>query len=199
MLIPLNGPVLVEYSKKATQKNKKGYDDGTPYTFWLERSIKKIRKETGDESLIDLYKSVRREINTTTVDDINANKERFDDTFLAFCQNKIHKEKYKGQDDKLPNSKKLLKDYINREKLIKKLYSIRWLSGLIGLLGFGFSAITFFAKWNKEITIPYKGWYLIVALLLVIIFIVCQIKKPRAFCTFEKIDTEKILDKINAV
>lgn len=53
ILIPLQGPILSEYSSKATFKNAKEYDDGTPYSFWRERSIQSIRKKTGTQPIID--------------------------------------------------------------------------------------------------------------------------------------------------
>ena len=196
MLIPLNGPVLVEYSKKATQKNKDGYDDGTPYTFWRERSIKKLGKETGNESLIALYKEIRKSINKTTVDDINGTKDRFDDSFLTYCQNRMHKDKYKSKDNELPDVKKLLNDYIGREKGWRKIYGMRWASIVITVLTTIFAIVNFFRQGVEDPVIPFHNWYFAIPVIFAIVFLVFQIKKPKAFCTFEKIDTESIVEKV---
>lgn len=40
ILIASPGPILVEYAQKATQRSHKGFDEGLPYTFWAEKSIK---------------------------------------------------------------------------------------------------------------------------------------------------------------
>ena len=209
MLIPVMGPVLEENSKKATQKNKeKGYDDGTPYTFWLENSIKRMRKGSGHESIIDIYEKLRKEIQTGKVDDVNASKERFDDNFLSFCQNKIHKEKYKSQDERMPDIRKLLNGYISHEKLLKGVYSIRWLTGIGSIIGFIYATVgfifqgnekavsNFLIKWYKNIPQSFKCLLFIVSLVFLLVSIFLHIKKPKSFCTFEKIDMEKVLSEV---
>lgn len=195
MLIPVIGPTLEEYSKKATQKNKDGYDDGYPYTFWRERSIKKIRKDKGGESIIALYEQLREEIKPTTVEDVNASKERFDDTFLAFCQNKMHKDKYKDGSER-PDVKKLIKGYVTREKLLHSFYSVRWITFAVGLIAFIINGVNFFAQWDEKIAVHYSPYIAIVAIVLVALYAIMQIKKPKAFCTFSKIDVEKVLERI---
>ena len=208
MLIPVVGPILEEYSKKATQKNKeKGYDDGTPYTFWLENSIKRIRRVSGYESIINIYEKLRKEIQTDRVDDVNASKERFDDNFLSFCQNKLHKEKYKSLDERLPDIRKLLNGYMSHEKLIKRLYSIRWLTGIGGAIGFIYATVGFIfqgnekavsnslIQWYKNIPQSFKCLLFIVPLVFLLVSIILHIRKPKSFCTFEKIDMEKVLSE----
>lgn len=209
MLIPVVGPILEEYSKKATQKNKeKGYDDGTPYTFWLENSIKRIRRVSGYESIINIYEKLRKEIQTGKVDDVNASKDRFDDNFLSFCQNKLHKEKYMSPDERLPDIRKLLNGYMSHEKMLKRLYSIRWLSGIVGAVGVLFSTVSFvfqgneqavsnfLIQWYKSIPKNSKCLLFIVPLVFLLVFIVLQIKRPKSFCTFENIDIDRVLSEV---
>ncbi|NLK11150.1 MAG: DUF1653 domain-containing protein [Staphylococcus equorum] len=195
MLIPLTGPILVEYSKKATYKNKEGYDDGNPYTFWRERSIKKLRKDVGNELLIELYRRIKQSIKPTEVDDINAYKERFDDTFLAFCQNNHYCEKYRNEDN-LPDIGKLLKGYINREKLLKRIYAIRWFSYVSFLINITFSFIDIISQLNIEWPLLFSKSGLSIAFLLLFLGIILSINKPKAFCTFEKIDIEQLINEV---
>lgn len=195
MLIPVSGIILVEYSKKATQKNNNGIDDGTPYTFWLERSIKKIRKETGNELIIESYEHLRKAIRSSTSDDVNACRDRFDDGFLVFCQRRIKKERFKDKDNK-PNIRKMIDCFISREKIIQSIYSIRWLSLIGGIINIFIPVYNLFAKVEKETPINNIKALLVIAIILFAGFILLQIKKPKAFCTFKKIDVEKALERV---
>lgn len=207
MIIALPGPILIEYSKKATQKNERGYDDGIPYSFWTERSIKKLRKTAGDESLIVLYYSLKKKITPQVVDDINAYKNRFEDTFLTFCQNAIHKDKYRDQDNKSPDAKKILNGYIDSEKRRKWFYSIRFVSFIMMILSIfkqGFDIyvkvypewLADFAKGNKLNIFLNSAFNYKMIIIYFILFIFLKITKPKAFCTFEKIDIESAVNEI---
>ena len=205
MIIALPGPILVEYSKKATQKNEKGFDDGIPYTFWTERSIKKLRENAGDESLIVLFNNLKKQITPQVVDDINAYKSRFDDTFLTYCQNVIHKERFKNQDNKRPDVKKILNSYIEREKRLKWLYSIRFISLVMAILSLGKLVFDIYIKVYPDWLVNFAQGNLLnqfisavfdyrAIILYIIIFVLLKVKKPKAFCTFERIDIEKPLN-----
>ncbi len=202
MLVPLSGPILVDYSQKATYKNSKGYDDGTPYTFWRERSIKSLRKKSGTESLIELYYRVLDNINSDNTSDIPGFRERFTDTFLTFCQKRVHKLKF--QSGGSPDLKKIAHAYINREKNLKRFFEIKTGSAVGAIVGFVLTilfssnpqSLSSFPKIVSVITSKvFVIALLVVSILLVILSIWLFIKTPKAFCTFEgyDIDTD-ILD-----
>ena len=193
MLIPLSGPVLVEYSQRATQMNSEGFDAGTPYSFWQERSIKMIRKEKGSEKILSVALKLKDTIDPSNVDDINDYKRRFDDTFLVFCKNRINREKYRNQDDADLNIEKLVMAYIKREKRLKWFYSLKFLSGLSTLAGI---ILAYFQA--RQIKLPFPMALSLKQLIFIavasLIFTVCLIlKKPAAFCTFNKVDISSLL------
>ena len=193
MLIPVMGPVLIEYSRIATQRNAQGYDDGTPYTFWYERNIKRIRTSKGGEAIIELYESLRKQISSSTVEDINASKMRLDDTFLTYCQNRIHKEKYYDESNGQLNIMKVVNDYISHEKWLHRFYSTRWISLLVGSLGIIIDAISLLSKRNSETITSFLVFSAVVATILIGVYGILQFKRPKAFCEFNKIDIEKAL------
>ena len=208
ILVALTGPILIEYSKRATQKNRHGFDDGLPYKFWTERSIKKLRENRGGESIVALYNSLKSQIRQEVVDyDVNEYKSRFEDTFLVFCHNSIHKSKYINQDNGQPDIKGILKGYIEKEKLLKRLFSFSIVAFIIGIIGI--AKIFFdvyvkvypewldsFAKSNVLNNILHIGFHPITIVLFIALYIILKIKKPKAFCTFEKIDIDNPLNEI---
>ena len=196
MLIPLRGPILDEYTEKATFKNSEGYDDGTPYTFWEERSIKALRKKHGTEQIIQLSHGILSQINADTTPDINAYKERFKNTFLPFCHKKINKTKHLSTENNLPDAQKLLMPYVKKEKRLKRLFGIKWLSGVLTLISIVLPIILTLkqnaASPATPVTLlsfwPYLLAFIVLLIATFIIYIMC----PKTFCTFEKIDFEKI-------
>lgn len=197
MLVPLSGPILVDYSQKATYKNSKGYDDGTPYTFWRERSIKSLRKESGTEPIIELYYRVLGNINTDNTSDITGFRERFTDTFLTFCQKRVHKLRF--QSGGSPDLKKIAHAYINHEKNLKRLFGIKTGSAVLTSIGF---IITILFSSNPSILNNFPQMALLIASktfilsmiaitgALAIITILLFLKTPKAFCTFEGYDID---------
>ena len=207
MLIASPGPFLEEYSQRASQINSEGFDDGLPYKFWTEHSIKKLRKKDGGESLIALYNALKAQITPGSVDDINAYKTRFDDTFLTYCQNVMYRDKFKNQHNDLPDIEKILKNYIDNEKRLKLIYSIRIIGIVLTIIGAMKTILDICEKINPgsiSIIIKSKLINQIIGLLFnpisipiyILIAVLLTIKKPKAFCTFEKIDIEKPLDEI---
>ena len=191
MLIPLQGPILNEYSEKATFKNDRGYDDGTPFSFWRERSIKALRQKDGTQQIVDLYDSILKMITSENTDDINAFRERFSNNFLPFCQKKLNKEKNQTETSDQPDAKKLLKAYIARERQLKAFFSFKWVSTFVTII-LGILPIVFGntgnASWLWCLTIPFA---------ILTIWLFC--KAPKTFCTFQNIDinTIDISTKIN--
>ena len=189
MLIPLRGPILEDYTKKATFKNEKQYDDGTPYTFWRERSIKALREEAGTQQIVDLYENTLNYFSAENTKDINASRDRFNNNFLPFCQKNLTKAKYQDNNLNLPDEKKLLKAYSEKEKRLKTLFSLKWLSGVLSLL----SVICSICSFKFQITSP---WIMVaVAIFFLALTALIFTRSPKAFCTFEKIDIEEMLSK----
>lgn len=198
ILVPLQGPILNEYSTKATFKNKNGFDDGTPYSFWRERSIKALRKENGTQKLIDLSNKLLSEINVQNTSDVNACKDRFSDNFLPFCHKRINKPRYRDNNSNLPDTKKLMDAYLRKERVLKSLLGIKWVSGIASFICTIFPVafelinnskaldiLTFFSKF--WLFFVFAGIFLVVAILLLIF---C----PKTFCTFESIDLQRCFD-----
>lgn len=202
MLIPLRGPILDEYSQKATFKNNKGFDDGTPYSFWRERSIKELRKKQGTEQVIELLHNIVSEINTQNTPDVNAYKERFNNNFLPFCHKNINKVKHRSKDNNLPDTKKLITSYILSEKRWKAFFSIKWGSGVVALIS-GLLPIVLQLMQNarapeEQVTVlSFWPWFVVAGVFL-IATIVLFIVGPKTFCTFENIDIEKHLKDVSA-
>lgn len=199
MLIPLGGPILDEYSEKATFKNRDGYDDGTPYSFWRERSLKALREKYGTQQVVELFQKLLKEINTQNTSDVNAYKDRFNNNFLPFCHKNINKNRHRNNDSNLPDVRKLINAYIKREKLKKALFNIKWASGAFALLVAAVPAILE-RLWNaKKPEVPVEVsplWpFLIGAAILFIVTVVLFILTPKLFCTFENIDVEKVLNE----
>ena len=203
MLIPLQGPILDEYSEKATFRNNKGYDDGTPYSFWRERSIKALRKKHGTQQIIELSQKLLSEINAQNTYDINAYKDRFNNNFLPFCHKNINKAKHRNNDSNLPDTKKLIHAYITREKHLKSLFGIKWLSGIITLICGLFPVLLQLMQNartpNDPVTILSFWPFFIIAGVLLLVTIVLFIFCPKTFCTFENIDIEKQLSESTSV
>lgn len=193
MLVPLNGPILVNYTDKATYKNNEGYDDGTPYTFWRERSIKLLRKQKGTDKIINAYHTIVEKKTKNERTDINAFKERFNNTFLAYCQKKLHSPKYLNQDGESPNTKKIINEYAKREDLLSKLSPLKWISFLVDVL---LVILPFILEILKviEVSITKLLACLIPSgVILLAISIVIYLKWPKHFCTLEDIDIDKLV------
>ena len=200
ILIPLQGPILAEYSAKATFKNEKGFDDGTPYSFWRERSIKSLRKENGTQKIIDLSNHLLDVINSGNTSDVNAYKDRFNNNFLPFCHKHINKPKYRNVDNNLPDAKKLIMAYIKKEKIFKSLYSIKWVPGILtvicALLPVVLQLLQNAKEPNDPVTFLTFWPFLAISGVLLIITIALFVTAPKTFCTFESIDLgEQIKDE----
>lgn len=201
MLIPLQGPILDEYSEKATFKNNKGYDDGTPYSFWRERSIKVLRKERGTQRLIELSNSILNVINSQNTTDINVYRDRFVNNFLPFCHKNICKTKYQNNDNNLPDTKKLISAYIAREKRLKSFFGLKWVSGVTTLICMLLPVVLQLMQNASTSEDPvtillFWPWFAVAGTFLVMT-ILMFVFAPKTFCTFENIDVEKQLRDVS--
>ena len=197
MLIPLTSPVIAQYSKKATHINPSGIDDGNPYTFYRERSIKLIQKQNGAQPLITFYEKIHMLANEENTNDINGFKERFDDNFLTFCQRNMRKKKFVTASQK-PDIQKLCIAYINREKRLKRLFHLPLPSAAFSFCT-SITAALIPSILEKKFVFPSDPPYAIVAF---IFFIICcasmyyVFRKPKEFCTMEKFDVSKIIEQL---
>lgn len=199
ILIPLSEPFLNEYSQSATYKNNSGYDDGTPYSFWRERSITALRNKNGTQELINLYIWLLEKIDSNTTSDVNGYKERFNNTFLPFCQKRAGRERYSKSGSIGIDIKKVFLAYTNREKIGKRLAGIKWFTGIMtvvcGLLpllvekGIEGEANATAQLWTRFGWFFYigSGCWLVLSLLLVVLY-------PKTFCTFDKIDVDQFIE-----
>ena len=200
MLIPLQGPIIESYADKATHKNDKGYDDGTPYTFWRERSMKKLRKESGKERLVEIYQRILDSINSDNTDDVNEFRSRFENNFLPYCQKNASLDKYKNQDTGLPDAKLILNAYVKREKRLKNLFFMKWPSGLLAIFCALITIIPALIQESVDnnlvrLLISLWPYELCFAVVLMVVTIVLVVYSPKTFCTFEKLDLKKIYDE----
>lgn len=193
-LIPLSGPVLNYYSSSGTFTNEKGYDDGDPYNFYRERSIKAIRKEKRRQPIIDAYEAIMDEIPHLNVGNKSVYKKRFDNSFLKYCQKTLIKDKYQDRNGK-PDLGKLIYGYIKREQFIQRLWSLSLPSGICSLIITAL-AWMFAGFWQGKVS---KSIIIALSIVLVIfgvISIVMHFKKPEEFCTLGQINIEELISKI---
>lgn len=198
MLIPLQGPILDEYKSKATFQNTDGYDDGTPYSFWRERSIKALRKEEGTQRIIDLFYRIIGSITQQNTDDVNEFKNRFNSTFLTFCQKNLYKRRFRNRDTDAIDVSKLLFAYVNKEKRLETLAKINIASNIVSMLIAILPILTTLIGNSIKLELKFSQvWYFIpIGILGLLIGIVYRLKKPKIFCTFQKIDLSRILDSL---
>ena len=202
MLIPLRGPILEKYNVKATYKDKEGIDDGTPFSFWRERAIKTLRKEKGTQRIVDLYNETLATINTDNTTDVNDTKKRFTDNFLCYCQKRIKDSEYQGNDG-LPDEKKLIKAYCKSEKNKQKILSFKWVAIIVSIITFALPFMKYYLRhleqpvlnWVTNIILSIPFWIYILTFLFAIAgTFFLYLRMPRVFCTFEKIDIEKLCE-----
>lgn len=197
MLVPLQGPIFNEYSTKSTYKNDKGFDDGTPYGFWRERSIEAIRKENGTQQIIDLFHNLEDKITDQNTSDVNACRDRFDDNFLPFCCKHIGKSRYRDNDSDLPDTEMLIEVYIKREQRLKALFEIRWFLVILDVICALLPCILQFIQNSRtpEDPVTLSTFWPIFAIagILFVTTIILHIFCPKTFCTFENIDIDEQL------
>lgn len=199
ILIPLQGAILNEYSSNATYVNEKGYDDGTPYSFWRERSIKALRVKTGNDDIIKLYHNILYKIKSDNTPDVNEYKERFNNSFLPFCQKCIIKPKYRQMvNDKKIDKKKIIGAYVRKEKFLKSLCNIKWGSGVGSIICVILPFILQYVQNSSESdnSVSFLNyWFLLMAAIILLIVTIALFvwTSSKVFCTFEKIDLEDVM------
>lgn len=206
ILVKVSDSIISNYSQNATHRNDRGFDEGTPYSFWFERSLKKFRKENGAEHFYRYYSAIEETINGENTDDINGVKERFKNTFLSFIAKKIKNIEMPLNADKL---EKYGLSYAKREKIIKGAFKTKWITIVFGIISFLLSIYLQILPETKKIEIFNAvesvnllfALGVIIGVSLIIITAILFIKQPKSFCTFEKMDLGKIakevMDEIN--
>lgn len=208
MIIPLQGPVLEKYAPVATHKNKDGYDDGTPFSFWRERSIKTMRKESGAQEIVDIYSRILNTVSVENTDDLNGFRERFENNFMPFCQKRISNPKYQNNSTGFADAEHLLKAYAKKEKQLKNLFSNytkigAFVLGLVFALASDYDTLKFIFDLigkNLSLVADTTNFFVqivlrIIAGILFLFAVFSFVSSPKTFCTFEKIDLNEILQK----
>ena len=193
MLLPLSGPILIGYIDKATFSKDKGFDDGTPYAFWRERSIKQLRKKDGSEKLIETYETLLDKITKQERSEVNESKQRFNDNFLPFCQKSLRKDKYIDKDTGSPDVKKIVYKYVNREKKLRKFSFSKWISLALAVISLLVNIL------NKD---PNASKLKLILWCAIGVFVCTSVLLwwllPKNLCTLEGIDVAKVVDETNS-
>ena len=188
-LVPTEATIVEEYAKKGNFMD----DDGTPYSFWRSKTIEKFNSTTEKEQIFKFYNNAIESIKETS-DNVEGDIERFESSFLLFCERKLNKDKYKDSSNIREKTRLLWRDYKNREKTIK-FFCCKPVKVTAPILPFIPVIITalvniYLKNGLSCKTIAGVGIALAVA---IIIGIVNHKIMPECFCTFEKLTFEALL------
>lgn len=187
-LIPTNAPIINDYSKKGVFMD----DDGTPFRFWRSQTVKKLGSDKTQEKILQLYQSTLLTIEKTAVN-VEGEKDRFTKTFLDFCEKNFLKKKYRNENDTKNKLKLLWKAYKKREQTLSFFFSkpAKISAVFIALIpGILAAIVELYA--NNKLSSNIIIWGAVSAFLLIAIIIVMFVKAPGCYCTFEKLDFDKV-------
>ena len=191
MLVPTQSPIINEYSKNSTFMD----DDGKPYRFWQSKAAKQFRKKHGLNEITDFYEKATRAINENNCDNVEGCKDRFTDSFLLFCEKELlRKKKYQKLNNK-DKVKELWKTYKKSEQTKMRLSSFKLGTLLLAILP---SLIEIGYDYLKDKTIsPSPSMFIcgLISAFLLVGFIYFIIKVPKLFCSFEKLEYDKIINQ----
>lgn len=107
-LLSLGGESLKSYSENASYMN----EDGTATNFLNSKTLKKLKKENGSDKFLYKYSILKDQYT-------GAEKERFEDTFLNYCER--NKYKHKNIDGRI-NINTLYDRYVKKERILNKIF-----------------------------------------------------------------------------
>lgn len=110
-LIPTQATIVEEYAKKGNFMD----DDGTPYSFWRSKTIEKFNSTEEKEKIFEFYNKAIETIKETS-DNVEGDIERFEASFLLFCERKLKKDKCKYCTNIKDKIKLLWRDYKKEKK-----------------------------------------------------------------------------------
>lgn len=191
MLIGLKSPVLNPYELSATFLNRDGLDDGSPFSFFRERSLRAIKKRIGLEKVEEIFNGVLKQVDESSMEKKSQIRERFEATFCAFCSKCQNQKQYKEFTEDKPDIRKICKAYRKREAFLKRV--LTWGPGSLGAFIAVAGILVDIIK--KSDTPSNMAWTIvIIALVAVLIsYIVIYFIKPEAFC--DEIDFLNLKDE----
>ena len=182
-LLPTYAPIINKYSSVGVFME----DEGTPFKFWQSKTVKHIVSESEKNRVLNLFNGALNKIAENS-DDIENEKERFQNTFLAYYQKKMNKKKYKSIRNEKEKANKIWMDYKKREQNLKYLFSlpVKVITIIITLL-IGIAAFVLERVFSNE-TISKQGIVCLVIAFCVmcVVQIIVHFKAPKCFCTFER-------------
>lgn len=187
-LIPTKAPIINEYSKAGVFMD----DDGTPFKFWQSQTVKQIVSETEKTNVMKFYKNVLTEIQKDS-QDVESEKERFENTFLCYYVKKMRSSKYREIRNDKERMKVLWKKYKQKEETLKFFFCrpVKFSTFLICMVPILIqSAVELHA--NGKLTTSLIWGIAISLIVAIIVQIIMFFKTPKYYCTFERIDFENI-------
>jgi deoxycytidine triphosphate deaminase len=173
MLIPTNEPINM-YNSNSTYMN----DDGTPFKFWRSKTVSALKTEIGNDDILKFFDKKRMEYSGEM-------QERFEDTFIKFCDKKKHKHKFKNHEDKA-DVERIFKAYIRRERVFNILSKIfnKIVTGIFSAISIVVSILAWLLP-NVDINVlsDYKWHSAVVSVIVVIAFIISLIANAKHYCT----------------
>ena len=174
MLVPTNAPIINPYHDNSTYMN----DDGTPFKFWRSKTVNALKAEIGNDDILTFFEKKRTEYSGEIQD-------RFEDTFIKFCEKKKHK--YRDHEDKA-DVKKIFKAYIRRERIYNVLSKIfnKILTGICSAIGLMIALFAWLFP-NPDINFlsDYKWHCAIICLALIFTFVISLIANTKHYCTLK--------------
>ena len=190
-LIPTQAPIINDYSQKGIFMD----DDGTPFRFWRSQTLKHFDSDTDTEQVLAFVKNVMSEIKSKS-DDVESEQDRFQDTFLKFCDKKLHSPKYKNIKTTKEKLHRLWKDYKKKENILKFFFCkpVKFSSFLIMMLPIIIAGFVEFFVNDKLSTNIIIG-AIISVVLAALVQLIMFFKTPKYYCTFEKYEFNDIFKK----
>lgn len=187
-LIPAQAPIINNYSQKGIFMD----DDGTPFRFWRSQTVKHFNSSTDTKHILDFYNNVMSEIKDKS-EDVESEQERFQDTFLRYCDKNLHKKGYRDIKDVKEKIKKLWKTYKQKESTLKFFFCkpIKFSSFIVMLLPVVVAAIVELIA-NNKLSQTIIVWGIISIIFAISIEVFLFFKTPKYYCTFEKYEFNDI-------
>lgn len=190
-LIPTQAPIINDYSQNGIFMD----DDGTPFRFWRSQTVKHFNSSEDAKHILAFYNNVMSEIKDKS-EDVESEQERFQDTFLKFCNKKLHKEKYRNIKDIKEKVKELWKAYKKNENTLKFFFCkpIKFSSFIVLMLPVAVAGVVELIA-NDKLSQNILIWGGVSLVLAIVLEIFLFFKTPKYYCTFEKYEFNDIYNK----
>lgn len=187
-LVPTGSSIICRYPRKGVFMN----DDGTPFKFWQSQTVKRMPSDLDRSKLLKFNENVLKAIEKSSTD-VESEQKRFQETFLLFCQRKVRKNKYKGIKDQKEKLKALWDAYKKKERTLRFFFSkpVKF-SSFIVLLGTTLLPAGAELYSNGKLSRNMITGTVLAVVALIVAFVVFYFKTPCCYCTFEKLEFNKI-------